>query len=80
MEPIQFKQANVVFGEEQDEYNSLPAHLDEEKGIVTVCYKLSLEEVRSLIEDGEIYLQVMTFGNPLQPLKMLTKNPLEENE
>jgi len=45
MKPIKFKHSNVVFAENQDEYNSLPAlRLNGAEGHVITCHKLTLLE------------------------------------
>jgi len=67
MEAINFKGANVVFAENQEEYNSLPAFKDED-GTVVTCFKLSEEEIKKISETGELWLSVMTFNQALQPL------------
>lgn len=72
MEPIEFKESNVVFAENQDEYKSLPAYRDN-NGVVVTCWKLSDEEIKMINETGRIYLETLTFNKPLQPV-MLTAN------
>ncbi len=68
MEPIDFKESNVVFAEHQDEYNNLPAYV--EGPIVTTRWKPDwLERIRMLF-GRSIRLQMLTFGEPLQPIKM----------
>jgi hypothetical protein len=67
MDAIKFKGANIVFAENQEEYNSLPAFKDDEGNVVT-CWKLSDEEIKKITETGELWLSVSTFNQPLQPV------------
>lgn len=71
MEAIKFKGSNVVFAENQDEYKSLPAYIDN-NGVVVTCWKLSEEEIKNINETGRIYLETLTFNNPLQPVMLTT--------
>lgn len=71
MEAIKFKESNVVFAENQDEYKSLPAYRDN-NGVVVTCWKLSEEEIKMINETGRIYLETLTFNKPLQPVMLTT--------
>lgn len=77
MIPVKFKGHNVVFAENQPEYNPLPAHVDRENGIVVTCWQLDDEEKLRFLEDGKIYLQQMTFNQPLQPILPTIDNPFD---
>lgn len=72
MTPVKFDGFNVVFAENQTEYKPLPAFKDENGNVVT-CWELSHEDFEKLVETKRIYLSVMTFNNPLQPV-FLTAN------
>ena len=71
MEAVKFKESNVVFAENQDEYKSLPAYRDN-NGVVVTCWKLSEDEIKMINETGRIYLETLTFNNPLQPVMLTT--------
>lgn len=75
MKVIKLKGYNVVYAENQPEYLKLPAHKTHD-GRVTSCWKLSFIERATVMLTGKIYLQTLTFNQPLQPLKMVIKNPL----
>ena len=75
MKIIKFKGCNVTYAKNQPEYLPLPAHKTED-GRVTSCWGLSVLERLRVALTGRIYLQVLTFNNPLQPLKMLVKNAI----
>lgn len=69
MKAIKFKGMNVTFAENQPEYIPLPAHKDKE-GIVTTCWKMSWLERFVHLFTGKIFIQTMTFNQPIQPLKV----------
>ena len=75
MEVIKFKECNVTFAENQPEYLPLPAHKTSD-GIITSCWKLSFLERLRVALTGKLYLRILTFNQPLQPLKMSVNNPL----
>lgn len=77
MEVIKFKGCNVVFAENQPEYLPLPAHRSNTSdGVVTSCWKFSFMERLKILIGGKLFLQIMTFNQPLQPLKMVLDNPV----
>ena len=53
MKPIPFEGQNVVFAENQKEYEPLPAHRTED-GIVTSCWELSKEDLAKINETGKL--------------------------
>lgn len=74
MSPIKFEQQNVVFAKDQPEYLPLPAHISSE-GIVTTCWELTPDEREVFLKTGVIYLRVLTFNEPLQPVVLTVENP-----
>lgn len=74
MEPKIFDQCNTLFAEGQKGYLQLPAFRSDDGQVVT-CWKLSDEELKQIAETGEIWLHVLTFGKPLQPVLLTTENP-----
>ena len=69
MNPIKFKGHNKVFGEDQDEYLDLPVFQnDSPQGEVVQCWRLGPEEIKKVVETGEIWVMQMTFNQPLQPI------------
>lgn len=75
MRPIIFEGANVTYAKDQPEYLPLPAYKSID-GIVTTCWELTPEERIEILETGCVYLQQMTFNQPLQPVKISLENPL----
>ena len=70
MKPVKFEGCNVTYAENQPEYLPLPAHKTRD-GLVTSCWHLSLFERLQVVLTGKVWLQILTFTRPLQPLKML---------
>lgn len=76
MEIVTFKECNTVYAENQPEYLSLPAYRADD-GRITSCWKLSFFERLKVMFRGKVFLQVLTFNQPLQPLLMLVNNPIK---
>lgn len=74
MGPINFDGANCVYGKDQPEYMPLPAHKDE-NGVVLTCWKLSPEDIQRIQETGVIWLEMLTFNEPLQPVRLDSQKP-----
>ena len=79
MEFIEFPGVNVRIAEDQPEYTTLPAQVgvlpvpmpDGTEGqalAMTCCAKLTPEELAFVNEHGFLYLTILTFGEPLQPI------------
>jgi len=79
MKIIKFKQCNAVYAKNQPEYLPLPSHKSI-NGRVTSCWGLNIKERLIVLFTGKIFLQVLTFNNPLQPLKISVDNPISDNE
>lgn len=77
MEPIKFDGANVVFGANQPEYVPLPAERvgKHETGQINTCWALSPDELKKVQETGQIYVSLLTFGQPLQPVLVSVDKP-----
>lgn len=76
MKPIEFKEMNIVFGSNQPEYIPLPGHMDEE-GVFTFCVELTEDEIIEMVRTRKLWLQTLTFNNPLQPVRLSSKRPQE---
>ncbi len=69
-----FAECNVTYGENQPEYLPLPAHRASD-GTVTSCWKASLRERLKILLTGRVYLQLLTFQQPIQPQLLLAEKP-----
>jgi hypothetical protein len=75
MKPINFKEHNAVYGEEQPEYIPLPVFVndEDENGEVVSCWNLSFTERVRLQFTGKIWLSLLTFHKPLTPSILTTQ-------
>lgn len=72
MRAIEFPEVNLRIAEKQEEYETLPAHHNEKEMSMTFCFELSEEEKKRVAETGVIFMKVLTFNQPLQPIAMST--------
>lgn len=59
----------VVFAENQPQYQPLPA-IKTMDGRVITEWELTAEELAQIMESGRLRLTILTFGQPLQPVKL----------
>ena len=79
MIPIEFQGANCTYAKDQPQYLPLPAHKSPVNGRVTSCWALTWRERLRVLFTGRIWLQQLTFGDPLQPQRPSVERPtLEE--
>lgn len=81
MRSIDFPQRNTVVAENQSEYLSLYAFAGQigsvpgEKGFV-MCFELSDEEIKNVVEYRRVWYSQLTFGNPMNPVSFFVCNNL----
>lgn len=75
MKIVDFEETNIVFAENQPEYQRLPACRDVE-GTVLTCWRLSFWERIKLIFTGRIWCMQLTFNRPLQPQLLQVEKPV----
>jgi hypothetical protein len=76
MKPIEFKQANTEFAKNQNEYLTLPAYTDDEQGgRIVHCWQLELKERIKILFTGKLWIWVLNFHKPPQPIKPDVNNP-----
>ncbi len=74
MRPVEFPEANTVFAKDQPEYHPLPACFVDDR--VITCWKLTFWDRFKMLFTGKLWLQQLTFGDPLQPQLPQTSCPL----
>ena len=88
MKAITFDEVNIIFGKGQEDiYQPLPSCVEQncENGDnsfrATMCFELTEEEKEEIVKTGKIWLSVLTFGQPIQPIRssILKPNPLIPN-
>ncbi|WP_277496496.1 hypothetical protein [Elizabethkingia anophelis] len=67
MHPKEFEEANDAFAKNQPEYKPLPVHIIED-GKVVSCWEFTDEEIEKIKQTKCLYLTMMPFGQPLQPV------------
>lgn len=70
----------VVYAKNQPEYIQLPVFKQEEDGLILCRWKLSWKERILSLLTGNVYLEVLTFNHPLQPLKLYVEKPQFEDK
>jgi hypothetical protein len=71
---IEFQGCNVTYAKNQPEYRPLPALVMDDGEIIT-CWGLSFKDRLKILFTGKIWLNVLTFNKPLQPLLMSVDKP-----
>ena len=70
MKPVYFDGWNAEFAKNQPEYIPLPAKISDDGRMVSTEWKPSFKEKLLMLFGKNVSLSVMTFGAPLQPLKV----------
>ena len=65
----------TTFAKDQPEYNPLPSHRQPD-GTVTTRWSLTWKERFLVAIGGSLWLQVLTFNRPLQPVKLTARCPI----
>lgn len=65
-----FSEANIKIAEHQEEYKTVYAFYNKDEGSVTMCFSVSDEELDRIKATNEIYIKLLTFGRPMQPIAM----------
>lgn len=68
MTSVDFKDSNVKFAEEQDNYITLPAlRLNDQNDTIITCWRLSWHERIKCLFTGRIWMSEMNFNRALTP-------------
>lgn len=74
MTSIEFKEQNVIFAKDQEEYANLPAFA-QENGMVTAGWQLESEEITKISKEKCVRITVLNFGRPVQNLSVRVTKP-----
>lgn len=66
----------TIFAKDQPPYIPLPAFRDDD-GTVVTRWRLTFRERVRVLFGGSIWLSVLTFNTPLQPVKLTAECPVE---
>lgn len=76
MKAIRFKEVNVEYAKDQDQYNTLPANIaNNTTGDATCCFRFTFWEKIKVLFGAKVWLTLWTFNNPLQPICIGLKKP-----
>lgn len=75
MRPINFKEQTNILAEDQPEYLPLPVHIDEDHNVITSCWELDDSDINNILTNRKIWIQILTFGQVLQPQLPLSEKP-----
>ena len=80
MKPVKFKQCNVIYAENQPEYQPLPAYKNKsDLGEVVSCWEMSFRERLKVLFTGKVYVSLLSFNMPLTPSFLSTSfNKIKE--
>jgi hypothetical protein len=74
MDIVEFEGMNCVYAKDQAEYRPLPAYRSPD-GVVVSCWQLTAEERQKVLETGQVWVSLMTFNRPLQPIRVDAERP-----
>ena len=81
MKPISFPEQTVVFAKNQKEYLPLPCYADNEQGgRVFHCWRLNWKERFKLLFTGLLWINVLHFNQPLQPILPMADCPFDRSK
>lgn len=79
MKPIDFKESNITFAKNQEPYLPLPAYQDEgQGGRIFHCWQLNLKERFKILFTGKLWINVLNFHQPPQPIRPMADSPFEK--
>jgi len=74
MQPIEFKGVNVTYAKDQPEYTPLPVYKTPD-GEITSCWRLTFKERLKVLFTGNVWVSLLTFNKPLQPMRPFVDRP-----
>jgi hypothetical protein len=81
MKPIEFSGSNVIFAKDQKPYLPLPAYQDDiQGGRIFHCWQLSFRERIKILFTGRLWINVLNFHQPPQPIKPMVDNPFHKED
>ncbi len=77
MKPIEFKEQTKVYAKDQKPYLPLPVYENSYGGHCISCWKLTFKEKLNLLFTGKLWIKVLNFGKPLQPIRLMVDVPFD---
>jgi len=72
MKAIEFPEVNLRIAESQEQFETLPAYHNEEEGSITICFKLSIDEINRLRATDELWFKIKTGNESMHPIMLST--------
>ena len=66
----------TTYAKDQEQYKALPVYKTDD-GIVVSRWQLTFKERLKILFSGNLWLTVLTFNSPLQPVKLTVVCPLK---
>ena len=80
MKPIRFKEYTTIYAENQPPYIPLPVYEDDKQGgRVFHCWQLTFGERIKMLFTGKLWINILNFGEKLQPIKPMVDNPFRRH-
>lgn len=77
MRPIDFPGSNITLAKDQPPYLPLPGQVfGDTLGTLLTCWELTPEELEQIASTGKLWITVLTFNQPLQPMQPSTDDPI----
>lgn len=82
MKSIKTAQFNITIAENQDQYETVHAHIDTHDPAVpiTICMELTDDEIAQIVKSKKLYYRQLTFGQMTHPFCIMVDNPIPETE
>ncbi len=75
---VQFKGANCILAQGQDEYEPIAVFkFHDETGRVVGCFRLSDAEIAEIVATRTLWIQQLTFHRPFAPIALSTQRPAD---
>ncbi len=76
MKALKFKGVNLMIGEKQEEYITLPVrYIHNPEQEVYMKFEPSKEDLERLNNGGHLWITQLTFGHNFQPIRVVTDEP-----
>jgi len=75
MKAIEFEEQTHKIAEHQEQYETIPAHIDRNGGVVTCCFEFTDEEIEEITKTKKLWHSQLTALEPMQPILLATKKP-----
>lgn len=77
MQLVDFPETNTIIAKDQPQYNPMPAYVDgcDAQGRIICCWHVSFWEAIKILFRGEIWHQVLTFNQSIQPQLLTVDKP-----